>query len=266
MDSAEPGQAVRLTPRLGPYAEPVSRLTRAAFGAVPRSTRNVVTAAVFCGWVIVGVLIATQPLIVWLSAAMLIVAASLVPALPGRWAWGWQAVIIAESARHRARLSAILGRTLTQQAGADWLARNPKAPAADRMDVLGFIGYDDLAEALIPQMPEASPEDRFWRAWEELGRDWRVPGRMDVDRAAALAAALPLDRRGAALIAIDFATAMAALSDGRTLRSLPSPTPAPLPASALPAVAIVRFPLLLASAVMLVLVVVMHLLLAAPAA
>ena len=263
-DSAGLGQAVRLAPRRGPYAEPISRLTRAAFGAVRRSTRNVFAAAVLGGWVVVGVLIATQPPVVWLAVAVLTVAASLVPALQARWAWPWQAVILSESSRHRARLSAILGRTVSVQAGADWLLRNPGAPAADRMVVLGFIGHDDLAEALIPQMPEASPEDVFWRAWEELGRDWRLTGRMEVGQAAALAAELPADRRRAALVAIDFATAMAALWDGRALRSLPSPTRVSLSVGSLPLVAIVRFPLLLASVAMLMIVVAMHLVLAAP--
>jgi hypothetical protein len=263
-DTGEPGQPVRLTPRLGPYAEPISRLTRAAFGAVPRSTRNVVAAAVLCGWVVVGVLIATQPPAVWLAVAVLTVAASLAPALQARWAWPWQAVILAESSRHRARLSAILGGTLTQAAGADWLARNPGAPAADRMAVLGFIGHDDLAEALIPDMPGAEPEDAFWRAWEEIGRDWRRTGLMETGRAAALARELPPDRRQAALVAVDFATAMAAVSAGRTLRSLPAPTRAPLAAGSLPIVAIVRFPLLLASAAMLLIIVAMHLVLAGP--
>jgi len=231
----------RLVPQPGLYAEPIARFTRAAFQPLPQSTRNVLAAVMLAACVIIGLLISTQPEVVWVPAAGLLLVATLVPATQTRWAWGWQAVILAESSRHQAHLSALLGRRLDQVAGADWLARNPAAPVRDRMEVLAFIGHDELAEDLIPELPAETPDERFWRAWEESVRDWRLTSRLETARAADLVPALASDHQRAALAAIDFAGGMVAIWDGHDLRTIAPPARVPLPLSAIPIIGLVRF-------------------------
>ena len=240
-DLSGSGAAGRLVPRRGPYADAIARLSRAAFRPLPQSTRNALTSAFLSACVVVAILIATQPAAVWIAAVCLLLAATLVPSLRVRWAWPWQAVLLAEAGRHRADLADILGKTLDRQAGAEWLVRNSDAPARDRLAVLGFIGYDDLAEELIPELPEDTAEDRFWRAFEVIGRDWRRTGRMATEPAAALVADLSPERQTAARVSLDFARALAALSVGGDLRSLAAPTRVPRSLGTIPALVLVRF-------------------------
>lgn len=218
----------RLEPQRGPYADPFARLNKAAFDLGLRSTRPVTRALFLFAGVLVGLLAALQPTAVWITAAAVLVAATVVLPLGRRWAWPWQEVIVAEAGRHRSELARILGTSPNQRGAADWLARSPDAPAYDRYRVLGFIGHDELAEQLIPHLPQDTPEDRFWKAWAELGYEWRTTGAMDTDGARALAAGLDPARRGTAEVSIDFARAMAWVADGRDLRTLDPPVRVPL--------------------------------------
>jgi hypothetical protein len=153
----------RLEPEHGFYWEPIVTFSQAAFRPAPRSTQRVVQFLASLAGSVTGTLLLLWPAAVAVSVLAIGLAAMLVVPLRGRWAWRWEATIIADAKRQADEMASILGDAPTQRSGADWLARSPDAPVDDRYRVLGFIGHDELAEQLIPELPTGTPEERFWR-------------------------------------------------------------------------------------------------------
>jgi hypothetical protein len=154
-------------------------------------------------------------------------AVAVVPPLLARRSWGWQRVLISHAAYSRAQILSIVG-AVTPGAANRWLAASADATPSDRYHVLAFVGRDEDAERLIPELPVDTIDEQFDRAWNEVGRDWRTTGVLDVTAMADLLPALTPAARTRGEIDIAVMRALDAAGAGRTLATLPPPPAAPL--------------------------------------
>jgi len=140
-----------------------------------------------------------------------------------RWAWPWQRAYLREGRRSDTRLSTIVGRPIDRSAAEAWLATSSEAPVIDRILVLRWLGRDEEADALIPELPTTTPLELYRRDSYEAIRAWRMTGILDmraaVDRLPSLD---PVERDGAAST-IAFWNGVAEVGAGHDLRGVSPP-------------------------------------------
>ena len=221
-DDARSRPAAPLVPQRGAFWAPSVKLWRAAFRPHPARLDRAIGWGLMLAGAAVAYLTFDRPAGIWIGAlAVLAIVAALVAVTRVR-LWPWQSVVIAESARRRREVEAIIG-IVDWATATRWLAQAAGALPYDRYRILGFVGHDDLAEELIPALPMSTPVDRFWRAWAEVRRDWRSAGTVDASRAAALLPELDGgDRRDATLV-LDWARGLRAAEIDEPLTKLRPP-------------------------------------------
>jgi hypothetical protein len=178
---------------------------------------------------ILALIVHGRPAAAWVLALVVALVVSAIPAIAQRSLWLWQTAFIGQALRHGREIRGIVGAA-NLKAAAAWLERSQDAPAYDRYRVLGFIGHDEEAESLIPELPTSTPAERYWRAWAEIGRSWRAEGVLDVSPAAEILPALDAATRDEAEEVIWYARGLEAAAEDRPLTGLPTPRTGTLPA------------------------------------
>ncbi len=221
-DDARSRPAAPLVPQRGAFWAPSVKLWRAAFRPHPARLDRAIGWGLMLAGAAVAYLTFDQPAGIWIGALAVIVIVTILAAVARLRLWPWQAVVIAELARRRREVETIIG-TVDWAAATRWLSQASGALPYDRYRILGFVGHDQLAEALIPGLPTSAPVDRFWRAWAEVRRDWRITGTVDASAAAALLPELDGADRRDAMQVLDWARGLRAAEIDEPLTKLRPP-------------------------------------------
>lgn len=221
-DDARSLPAAPLVPQRGAFWAPMVKFWRAAFRPHPARLDRAIGWVLMLAGAAVAWLAFDQPAGLWLGALAVLAIVAVLVAVARVRLWPWQAVFVAESARRRREVEGIIG-TVDWASATRWLSRAADAPPYDRYRILGFVGHDQLAEEVIPTLPTATPGERFWHAWAEVRRDWRVAGTVDASPAAAVLPELDGGERRDATLVLDWARGLRAAEIDEPLTKLRPP-------------------------------------------
>ena len=140
-----------------------------------------------------------------------------------RWAWPWQRAYVREGRRSEALLTSIVGVPIERSAAEAWLEGSADAPAMDCMLVLRWLGRNEDADGLVPDLPTATPLDRYRHASADAFHRWRTGGHLTIDPVLEHVSDLEPVERERAEATLAFWRGVAEVGDGHDLRNVPPP-------------------------------------------